>query len=61
MLWKLLESPRRGDSNKYPQHIFLGILNTLFLNISDYLPHLSNRSIQIVVITSFVVISNVDI
>ena len=21
----LLESPRRGDSNKYPQHMFLGI------------------------------------
>ena len=21
----LLESPRRGDSNKYPQHMFLGV------------------------------------
>ena len=59
----LLESPRRGDSNKYPQHMFLGVLNTVFLSISNYLPHLElrNRSIQIVVVTNFVVISNVDI
>ena len=57
----LLESPRRGDSNKYPQHMFLGVLNTVCLNISNYLPHLKlrNRSIQIVVITNFVVISSV--
>ena len=43
--------------------MFLGVLNTVFLNISNYLPHLelSNRSIQIVVITNFVVISNVGI
>ena len=59
----LLESPRRGDSNKYPQHMFLGVLNTAFLNISNYLPHLEvrNRSIQIVVVTNFFVISNVVI
>ena len=54
----LLESPRQGDSNKYPQHMFLGVLNTLFLNISNYLPYLElrNHSIQIVVITNFDVI-----
>ena len=59
----LLESPRCGDSNKYPQHMFLGVLNIVFLNISNYLPHveLRNRSIQIVVVTNFVVISNVGI
>ena len=59
----LLESPPRGDSNKYPQHMFLGVLNTVFLNISNYLPHLElrNRSIQTDVITNFVVISNVGI
>ena len=50
----LLDSPRRGDSNKYPQHKFLGVLNTVFLNISNYLSHLElrNRSIQIVVISN---------
>ena len=50
----LLESPRRGDSNKYPQHI---------CHIPNYLPHLEprNRSIQIVVITNLVVIPNVGI
>ena len=59
----LLESPRRGDSNKYPQHMFLGVLNTVFLNNSNYLPHLDlrNRSIQIVVVTNFVVILNVGV
>ena len=43
--------------------MFLGVLNTVFLNISNYLPHpeLRNRSIQIVVVTNFVVISNVGI
>ena len=25
MLWVLLESPQRGDSNKYLQHMFLGV------------------------------------
>ena len=59
----LLESPQRGDSNKYPQHMFLGVLNTVFLNISNYLPHLElrNHSIQIVVVTNFVFISNINI
>ena len=59
----LLESPRRGDSNNYPQHMFLGVLNTAFLNISNYLLHLElrNRSIPIVVVTNFVVISSVGI
>ena len=35
-------------SNKYPQHMFLGVLNTIFLNISNYLHHLElrNRSIH---------------
>ena len=58
----LLELPRRGDSNKY-SHMFLGVLNTIFLNISNYLPHLElkNGSIQIVFKTNFVVISNVGI
>ena len=43
--------------------MFLGVLNTVFLNISNYLLHLElrNRSIQIVVITNFVVIFNVGI
>ena len=59
----LLESPRWGDYNKYPQHMFLGILNTVFLNISNYLHHLElrNRSIQNVIVTNFVVILNVGI
>ena len=59
----LLKSPQRGNSDKYPQHMFLGVLNTIFLSISNYLPHfdLRNHSIQIIVITSFVVISNVGI
>ena len=53
----------RGNSNKYPQPMFLGVLNTVFLTISNYLPHLElrNRSIRIVVIKNFVVISNVGI
>ena len=59
----LLESACWGDSNKYPQHMSLGVLNTVFLNISYYLPHLElkNRSIQIVLVTNFVLISNVGI
>ena len=59
----LLELPHWGDSNKYPQHMFLRVLNTVFLNISNYLPHLEqrNRPIQIVVITNFIVISSVGI
>ena len=59
----LLESPHRGDSNKYPQHMLLEILNATFLNISNNSSHLELRicSIQTVVITSFVVISNVGL
>ena len=43
--------------------MFLGLLNTIFLNISNCLPHfeLRNRSILTVVITNFVIISNVSI
>ena len=43
--------------------MFLGVLNIVFLNISNYLPHLElrNRSIQIVVVTNFFVISSVGI
>ena len=58
----MLESPPlRGDSNIYPQHMFLGILNTILFNFSNNLFHLELRicCIQIVIITSFVVISNV--
>ena len=63
MWWIVLELPRRGDPYAYPQHMFLGVLNTVFLNISNFLPHLElrNRSIQIVVITDCVVISNVEV
>ena len=59
----LIESPLRGDSNKYPLHMFLGILNTILFNFSNnpFYHELKVRSIQIVVITSFVVISNVGI
>ena len=40
--------------------MFLGVWNIIFLNISIFLPHLElrNHSIQFVVITNFVVISN---
>ena len=43
--------------------MFLGVFNTVFLNIYIYLPRLElrNRSIQIVVVSNFVVISNVGI
>ena len=53
----LLKWPQQGDSNKYPQHMFLGVLNTIFLNIFNYLPHLDlrNRTIQIIVIMNFVI------
>ena len=38
--------------------MFLGVLNTVFLNISNYLPNLElrNRSIQIVVVTNLLYI-----
>ena len=61
----LLKSPQLGDSNKYPQLniMFLGILNTKLFNFSNnpFILELKIRSIQIVVITSFVIISNVGI
>ena len=43
--------------------MFLRVLNTVFLNKSNYMPHLElrNRSIQFVIITNFVVIWNVSI
>ena len=55
--------PQQGNSNRYPQHMFLGVLNTVFFHTSNFLPHLEimNRSIQIVIITNFVIISNVGI
>ena len=59
----MLESPRRGDSNKYPRHMFLEILNTILFNFSNNPFHIEikMRSIQNDGITSFSVISNVDI
>ena len=50
-------------SKKHILWIFVGILNIIFLNISNYLPNLEQRncSIQIVVIANFVVLSNVGI
>ena len=42
--------------------MFFGVLNTVFLNISNYLPHLELRnSIQIVAEMNFVIILNVGI
>ena len=63
LFWIFVRIASRGDSNKYPQHMFRGVLNTILLNISYYLPHLElrNRSIQIIVVMNFVVISNVGI
>ena len=57
------ESPQRNDSSKYPQCMFLGVLNTIFLNISHYLSHieLKIRSFQSVVIKGSIVISHVGI
>ena len=45
------------------QHKFLGVLNTVFLNIPNCLPHLElrNLSIKIFIVTNFVVISSVGI
>ena len=61
MLWIFVRIA--SANNKYPQRMLLGVLSTVFLNVSDYLPHLElrNRYIQIVVLTNFVVISNVGI
>ena len=49
-----------GSSNKYPQHMFLGLINIVFFNISNYLSNLEVRNPSIH-ITNFVVISNVGI
>ena len=59
----LLELPWQGDSIKYPQHMFFGVLNTIFFNISNNPSYLELRicSIQTVVVMIFVVISNVHI
>ena len=59
----LLESPRRGDCNKYPRFMFLGIFNTI---LSDFFNNpfdleLRTRCNQSVVKTNFVVLSNVGI
>ena len=45
------------------QHMFLGVLNTVYLNTSNYLPHLElrDRPIQIVVVTNLDFISSVGI
>ena len=59
----LLESPQRGDSNKYPRHMFLGILNTILFSFSNNPFHLELRIpfIQTEVMMNFAVISNVGI
>ena len=59
----MLELPQQGESNNYPWHMFLGILNTVLFNFSNNPFQLKPKicSIQIVVIKSFVVISNVGI
>ena len=60
-------SPERseiiGKSRDYNDYSVLWLFNTIFLNISYCLPHfeLRNNYILIVVITNFVVISNVSI
>ena len=52
-----------AKSNKYPQHMFLAVLSSVFFNFSNNPFHLQLRIrfIPMVVITSFVVISNVVI
>ena len=52
----LLELPWQGNSNKYPQHMFLGALTTTFLNIPYFLFNLEVVicCLQIVTVTSFV-------
>ena len=57
MLIYLLESPHRGDSIKYPKHMFLEMSNTMFLHNSDLLSPLARRfrASQIIGITNIVV------
>lgn len=49
--------------NKNSQQLFLGVLNTTFSDIPNHATHLELKisSVQIVIITSFIVILNVDI
>ena len=58
----LLELPWQGNFNKYPKQEFLGVLNIIFMNTSNYLAYLQLRvcSIQTVIVKCFVVILNVD-
>ena len=51
----LLESPQGGDYNKYPQHMFFGILNTILSNFSHNPFHIELRinSIEIAIKTKF--------
>lgn len=60
----LLDLHRQGDSNKDPQHMPLEVGNTIYLNISNYLPYMYLElricSIRTVIITSFFVISRDD-
>ena len=57
----LSESPRRGDSNNYPRHMILAILNAILFNFSNNPIHLELKisSIQTVVISN-VSIKTVD-
>ena len=59
----LLESPYWGDSNKYPKHMLLEVLMQYSCIVFHYLSSLEQRfrDIQIVIITNFVVVSNVAI
>ena len=59
----LLESPQRGDSNRYPKHMLLEVLMQYPCIISYKLLLLERRfcDVQIVSITNFVVVSSVGI
>ena len=60
----LLESPRWGDSNKYPKHMLLEVLNNnvpAYFLINCYLLRVGFRASLIVSITSVFVVSSVGI
>ena len=59
----LLESPQRGDSNKYQKHMLLEVLMKYSCIISHLLSRLERRfhDIQFVIITIFVVLSSVGV
>ena len=57
----LLELPHQGDSNKYLQHTFPGVLNIIFLNIPNNRSHLELRICSTVILTSSVIILTVGI